>query len=329
MFKKATYSDLPEFKFGHAQETQAGTGCTVVLAPLGATAAASISGGGPATRETDLLKPENMIESVHALVLSGGSAFGLEASCGVMDALAERKIGFSLGEAFVPIVCGASLFDLLVGENTAPDKAMGYAAVQTAFEDRPFGEGNVGAGTGASVGKLLGPQNAMKSGFGMSFLKHEDLVVGALVAVNAVGNVMDASGAWMAGCHDGQGNIIDSTHALIQAAQAQSFDQKAATPPTNTTLGIVVTNAKLTKAQATKVSSLVDDAYARAIKPVHTSNDGDAIFTFASKKVDALPDLVGTIACEAMEDAIRRAIKTARSAYGLPALHDLRKKKQN
>lgn len=321
MFEQATLHDLPEFKFGHAQNLTVGTGCTTVIAPLGATGGVSVSGGGPATRETDLLRPENMIESIHAVVLSGGSAFGLEASCGVLEALAGRGIGFRVNDAVVPIVCGASLFDLLVGENASPGKIMGHAATEAAFANAPFGEGNVGAGAGASVGKLLGPEYAMKGGFGMKFLRHENLVVGALVAVNAVGNVMDKQGRWLAGCRDGAGSIIDSATALTQVASMQAEAQN--TPPTNTTLGIIVTNAKLTKAQTTKVSQVVNDAYARAIKPVHTSSDGDAIFTLASGTVSALPDFVGLLATEAMEVAIRRGIEEATSAYGLPASRDL------
>lgn len=325
MFEAATPSDLPEFLFGHAQDKEAGTGCSVVIAPQGATGGVSVSGGGPATRETDLLRPENMIESIHAITLAGGSAFGLEASCGVMDALAERSIGFSLGSVFVPIVCGACIFDLMLGCNSHPDKAMGRAAVEAAFSHAPFTEGNEGAGTGASVGKLLGPEKAMKAGFGMQFFRQGDLVVGALVVLNAVGNIINPAGGWLAGCRDENNRIIDSVEAFELASQTKVPGKDQVPLPTNTTLGIIVSNGNLTKAQANKVSAMVNDAYARAIKPVHTSQDGDAIFTLTSGKVETTPDLVAVIAAEAMESAIHRAIFCATEAYGLPAFTSFQK----
>ncbi|MDR0514004.1 MAG: P1 family peptidase [Coriobacteriaceae bacterium] len=397
-FEEAVLGSLPAFRFGHATDTQAGTGCSVVLAPAGAVCGASVSGGGPATRETDLLRPENMIEAVHALVLAGGSAFGLEASSGVMDALAKRSLGFPLAGAYVPIVCGACIFDLAVGHAKHPDKAMGRKAAEAALDHVAFEEGNVGVGAGASVGKLLGPGNAMKSGFGIRVLRCGELVVGALAVVNALGNVKAPDGAWLAGCRGDDGNIVDpldafwlyaqssgrgpqgasldtgfetsaafvagpsettalqasDTSQAVASLQASDTSQAAASPqasvmsqdaaspqasvmsqaaapqsplhpqaPANTTLGIVVTNASLTKAQATRVSAVVNDAYARAIKPVHTSHDGDAVFTFASGPVDALPDWVAVMATEAMEAAIRRAAQVP-GAFGLPGAADKR-----
>ena len=314
MIGKTGLAALPDFLFGHAQDFDAGTGCTVVIAPEGACCGVDVRGGAPATRETDLLRPENMVEKAHAVVLAGGSAFGLEASCGVMDALAQRGIGFHLDAACVPIVCGACLFDLPVGKDAHPDKAMGAAAAEAAFAGGGLAEGNVGAGTGASVGKLLGQANAMKSGFGTAVLQAGELVVGALAAVNALGNIIGPDGKPIAGCRGGDGAIVDSLDALALAA-----GQPGQAPmPANTTLGIVVTNARLSKAQATKAASIVHDAYARTIKPVHTSNDGDTVFAFASGRVEALPDLVAAVATEAMEAAIYRAVDTAASAYGLP-----------
>ncbi|MCL2889153.1 MAG: P1 family peptidase, partial [Eggerthellaceae bacterium] len=188
---------------------------------------------------------------------------------------------------------------------------------EAAFAGAPFGEGNVGAGTGASVGKLLGPQNAMKAGFGIEVLKSGELVVGALVALNALGNIIGPDGKAIAGCRDSQGNIVDSLLALTLASQ--SLDPSAPGIPSNTALGIIVTNAKLSKAQATKAASIVHDAFARTIKPVHSSFDGDTVFFLASGEVDALPDLVSAIACEAMAGAVYRAVLTAESAYGLPS----------
>lgn len=328
MFEQASLEDLTAFRFGHAQDENTGTGCTAIIAPEGAVCGVDVRGGGPATRETDLLKPENMIEAVHAVVLSGGSAFGLEASCGVMDALSEQGIGFPVETALVPIVCSACLFDLLVGKPAHPDKAMGRAAAEAALANEPFAEGCVGAGTGATVGKLLGGERAMKSGFGVSAVRFGDLIVAALVAVNALGNVRAEDGTWIAGCRGDDGSVLDGGVAFeltaqAMAAQAASANERSDAPCANTTIGAIVTNARLTKAQATKVSSTCHDAYARAIKPVHTSNDGDTIFTLASGEVDAMADLVAVMGTEAMQQAICRAALSATPAYGLPAAQDL------
>lgn len=319
MFEKASLHDLEDFRFGHAQDEQRGTGCTVIIASEGAVCGVDVSGGGPATRETDLLRPENMVQAVHAVVLSGGSAFGLEASCGVMDALAERSMGFSLMGNHVPLVTGACLFDLTVGDPGHPDKKMGRQAVDEAFSGAPFGEGNVGAGTGASVGKILGHEHSMKSGFGYHLLRKDDLIVGAFVATNAVGNISDPQGGWLAGCLNDKNEIVDSVEAFSSMIGAHA----PLSAPTNTTIGAIVCNAKLDKAQAAKVSSVVNDAYARVIKPVHTSNDGDAIFTFASSRIEVTVDLVALMATEAMEEAIRRSVLTAENAYGLIASKNL------
>ena len=325
MLRPATLADLPAFRVGHAQDDRAATGCTAIVAPAGASCGVAVRGGGPATRETDLLKPENLIEAVHAVVLSGGSAFGLEASCGVMDALAERGIGFALGTACVPIVTGACLFDLLIGEPVHPDKAMGRAAAEAAlsegYDGAAVAQGNVGAGTGATVGKLGAPEAAMKSGLGIAALAAGEVVAAAIVAVNALGHVRGADGSWIAGTRGADGRVMDPLEAFAQAAAAQAA--AAGAPVTNTTIGVVLTNAALTKAQATKVASVVHDAYARAIKPVHTMNDGDAVFAFASGEVHSPVDVVAALATEAMEQAIRNAVTAAEGAYGLPAARDL------
>lgn len=329
MLQPATLADLPAFRSGHADDPEAGTGCTVIVAPDGAVCGVDVRGGGPATRETDLLKPENMIEAVHAVVLSGGSAFGLAASTGVMEELAARGIGFPVESARVPIVVGACLFDLLVGENAHPDATMGRAAAQAALKrgaSEPLAEGNVGAGCGATVGKLLGGDRAMKAGLGVCGLRLGELVVVAVVAVNALGNVRGADGTWLAGCRDDGGCVVDPLTALAAAqdgAGGPAPSDPARTPCPNTTIGVVLTNARLTKAQATKVSSTVHDAYARAIKPVHTSNDGDTVFTFASCEADAAFDVVAVLATEAMQGAVERAVLQAEGAFGLPAARDL------
>lgn len=342
----ASLADLAAFGLGHATDAAHATGCTVVAAPEGAVCGVAVRGGGPATRETDLLKPENMVEDVHAVVLSGGSAFGLEASCGVMEALAEAGCGFELCGAHVPIVVGACLFDLAVGEPAQgavpahPDKRFGYEAARAALRSRarslenpiedaalPFlvsaGEahGNIGAGTGATVGKLLEPKRAMKSGLGMAFLNWGDLYAGAIVAVNALGHVRDEAGAWLAGCIGDDGRIMDALDAASRAFRAPASYGSA--PVTNTTIGVVITNAKITKAQATKTASTAHDAYARTIEPVHTLNDGDTIFCFASREVEAAPDAVTILATKAMERAVRDAVRSASGACGLLAASDI------
>lgn len=327
MFRTASLADLPAFLCGHAQNPEAATGCTVVVAPEGAVCGVDVRGGGPATRETDLLRPENMIEAVHAVVLAGGSAFGLAASTGVMDELAARGIGFPVEGARVPIVVGACLFDLLVGESAHPDAAMGAEACAAAFArpaEEPLAEGNVGAGCGATVGKLLGGERAMKSGLGTCGLALGELAVVAIVAVNALGNVRDGDGAWIAGCRDDEGRVMDPLAAFgAMAAAGDGTAPAAGGPCANTTIGVVLTNARLTKAQASKTASTVHDAYARAIKPVHTLNDGDTVFAFASGEVEALPDAVSVLACEAMQGAIVNAVRQAEGACGLPAARDL------
>ena len=321
-FPTATLADLPAFGVAHYTDAEAGTGCTVCVAPEGATCGVDVRGGAPATRETDLLQPENTVEAVHGVVLSGGSAFGLGASDGVMAALAEAGCGFELAGLRVPIVTGACLFDLPVGAPVAPDGSAGRAAAEAALgrvgKGSDLDQGNVGAGTGATVGKFHGPEHAMKGGFGWQGARLGDLVVVALVAVNAAGNVRGADGRWLAGAQEG-GRIVSLGEALARAAQPAQGDG----PCENTTLGLVLSNAQLTKAQAQKVSSMAHDAYARAIEPVHTTHDGDAIFTFASGPVPAPVDVVGALACTALQGAIEGAVLSARGAYGLKAATDL------
>ena len=332
MFKEANFTDLPAIHAAHAHDISAATGITVFIAENGCACGVDVRGGAPATRETDLLKPENMIEKIHAVVIGGGSAFGLEACCGVAEALSKRGIGFALAGQTVPIVCGACLFDLPIAAAVWPDKMMGEEACCSALEGNslPLACGNVGAGTGATVGKMGLPSQAMKSGFGWSGIKLGELVVIANVAVNAVGNVMAEDGSFIAGVLSSEGHILSPFEAALAAqmsatqTSAASHIQNDAQASTNTTLGVILTNADLTKAQATKVSQIAQDAYARCIKPVHTLNDGDAIFTMATGEVKTNTDLVGMMATETMERAIRKAVLSAQSAYGLTAASDLR-----
>ena len=328
--------DISGVKIGCVQDVEAATGVTVILCEQGAIGAADVRGGGPATRETDLLRPENSVESVNAIVLSGGSAFGLDAATGVMRYLEERGCGFPTGVVNVPIVCGASLFDLGVGSATVrPDADMGYAAAAAAGPLSLAPEGNVGAGTGATVGKLCGPQRMMKCGQGVYGVQEGGVTVVAVSAVNAVGSVVDADGKPIAGVLSPDGSHMQMPEESI--AEFASFVQMMregaampdasdapdasdiANPVANTTISCVITNAKLTKAQAAKACTMCHDGYARAINPVHSSMDGDTIFLLATGEVEVPLDIVGMLGAQAVAGAIRRAATQADDAYGIPS----------
>lgn len=318
--KEIKITDIKGFQVGQAENQKAGTGCTVILCRDGAVAGVDVRGGGPATRETDLLHPINMVQKIHAVMLSGGSAYGLDAASGAMQYLEEHGAGFDMQVAKVPIVCGASLFDLSVGDaHVRPDKEMGYAACVDAENDTVL-EGNHGAGTGASVGKLLGFEHAMKSGIGTCSIQVGDLQVAAIVAVNACGNVVDyETNELLAGVYDSHsGSVLKAQDVLFQ-----QMDALRKLPEGNTTIGCIVTNAKLDKAQCTKIAGIAHNGYARAIHPVHTMRDGDSIFVLSSGEVEVMADAVGMLATEMMAKAIKRAVLHAESAYGLPAHSDV------
>ena len=448
--------DIEGFKIGNAENIDKGTGCTVVLCEDGAVGGVDVRGGGPATRETDLLKSENTINSINAVVLSGGSAFGLEAASGVMRELADRGLGYDTGYGRVPIVCGASLFDLSVGDGRVfPDVEMGREAVRNAYEGK-FEHGNRGAGTGASVGKYMGMNRAMKTGLGTFACGDKYVQVGALVAVNAMGDVYNGAGNIIAGLRNEEGDQIygsikslkpvvhdfseddenasgDSsesgigrdtksynkaeiadaiknafTNRIKEAAtiheqsdnyrnisgdtdnesdnidsitefytsdmmvtgryskdeiiEAVKSDQEehtqaeipevyhekpeASTPEPvqsaepepvifndeddmgydisfNTTIACLITNAKMTKPQANKLASILHDAYARAIKPVHSSMDGDTIFVLTTNKTEVNFDAFAALSTDVLQYAIIDAASSAKSAYGLPAACDI------
>lgn len=317
--KEISVSQIKGIQIGQAQDEVNATGCTVILCKQGMSAGVDVRGGGPATRETDLLHPKNMVQQIHAVVLSGGSAFGLDAAGGVMRYLEEQGCGFAIADQHVPIVCGASLFDLCVGNGSIrPDAKMGYAACK-ASEQNIFTCGNYGAGTGASVGKLLGAEYAMKSGQGMYGVQCGKLQVCAVVAVNACGNVRDVdTRAYLAGvCKDQR--ILDPLQVMEQMSESESL------PMGNTTIGCIITNAKLTKSQCAKIASIAHNGYADAIFPVHTMSDGDTIFTLASGEVEALPDTVGALAVHVMGKAINNAVICAKPAYGLASAASLRR----
>jgi L-aminopeptidase/D-esterase-like protein len=322
---------LPEgFLLGHAQNTLAATGCTAIICKEGAVAGVSVRGAAPATRETDLLDPRNTVERINAVFLSGGSAFGLDAAAGIMRWLAEQDLGFRVGAATVPIVCGACIFDLGIGASSAhPDAEDGYAACENATT--AVTTGNVGAGTGASVGKLLGESFAMKSGFGAASARFGELIVTAVVTVNALGHVFDRStGQMLAGTRDpqAQSSILDPYQAfsLILGAGAGA---EVPAHGENTTIGCVLTNGILAKAQATRVADMTHDGFARAIEPAHTGFDGDAMFALSTATIPTTPDLLGALGALVTEAAIHDAIRSATTAYGLPSANELTEKTEN
>lgn len=305
-------TDVKGIQVGHAQNYEAGTGCTVILCKDGAVAGVDVRGGAPGTRETDLLAPENLIQKVHAVYLGGGSAFGLDGASGVMHFLEENNVGFNVGVTKVPIVPAAVIFDLNVGDfRIRPDFKMGYEACLNAkYIDNAAG--NVGAGTGATVGKYLGDEFSMKGGLGTYSIKIGDLVVAGLVVVNCLGDVFDpTTGKILAGALNetktGFANTIEMIKKGLTLENAFSG---------NTTIGVVATNALLTKTQANKVASLAHNGYARAIRPVHTMLDGDTIFCLSLGEINVDVSIVGALAAEVMANAIVHAIKSAKPLYG-------------
>jgi L-aminopeptidase/D-esterase-like protein len=314
-------TDVRGLRVGHHTETRRPTGCTVVLTPEGAVAGVDVRGAAPGTRETELLSPLNAVEKVHALMLAGGSAFGLDAAGGVMRWLEERGHGVLVGPALVPIVPAAILFDLWIGDTRVrPDAASGYAACEAA-SDAPVAQGNVGAGTGCSVGKLFGIDRAMRGGLGSASVTVDGITVAALVAVNAIGDVVDpATGHPIAGARTADGTALFGTmQALLRGELPAPLQVGAAT-----TLGVIATDAVLDKAQANKLAQMAHDGYARAINPVHTMTDGDVIFALATGACgrSANLTLLGALAAQAMATAIVRGVRAASTLdiAGLPKL---------
>jgi L-aminopeptidase/D-esterase-like protein len=318
-------TDVPGILVGHAHDEAALTGVTVVRALGGAVAGVDVRGGAPGTRETDLLDPTATVQQVHAIALCGGSAFGLAAAGGVMERLREEGIGFPAGPALVPIVPAAVIFDLAVGRaDRFPDPAMGYAACAGATAHPA--EGCVGVGMGASVGKILGMAGAMKSGVGTwSETLPDGTTIGALVVVNAWGDVYDEQGALIAGARDPQsGALLNTTAVLRRPATSAAFGggRSAGAALTNTTLAVVATDAQLRKAEARRLALMAHDGLARTIRPVHTPFDGDTVFALATGR-RAAPNLVqlGSLLAEVTATAVVRAVRMATPMGGLPALH--------
>ncbi len=323
---KNAITDVRGIEVGHAQDNEALTGCTVILCRKGATAGVDVRGGAPGTRETDLLSPVNLVDKVHAVVLAGGSAFGLDAASGVMKYLEENKIGFNTGAAKVPIVPSAILYDLNIGRaDVRPDPAMGYDAAASASSDAPA-EGNFGAGTGASVGKMFGAKLSTKSGVGTASMNiGGGIIVGALVVVNTWGDVIDPhTNEIIAGLRSGKvgplrvgGNEqFADTLAMMKKPVGRNllgFASRA-----NTVIGVVATNAKLTKTQATKVAQMAQDGIARTMRPAHSMLDGDAIFALSTGARKADVTTIGAFAAEVIVESVLRAVRNSRSAGGLP-----------
>ena len=316
---------VPGIEAGHHTLTGRPTGCTVVLARDGAVGGVDIRGGAPGTRETALLDPVNTVGSVHAVFLSGGSAFGLSTADGIMRYLDDEGIGYRVGEKVVPIVVGAILYDLgLEGEEKIrPGADCGYRAASAASSEA-VAEGSVGAGSGATVGKMQGFHRAMKGGFGSaSVTLGNGLVVGAAVAVNAAGDIIDpATGAVVAGARTVDGSDLVDMRDVMRRAGPDGPDPVVGS---NTTIGVVATNATLDKAQSTKVAQMAQDGLARTIYPAHTPRDGDTVFSLATGTWDGEADvtLVGALAADVMAEAILRAVRSARGLPGLPSVSEL------
>lgn len=324
---RTAITDVEGIKVGHYTDPRRPTGCTVILVEDGAVAGVDVRGAAPGTRETDLLNPLNTVQQVHAIVLSGGSAFGLDTAGGAMRYLEERGIGFRVGPAIVPIVPAAIIFDLGLGDQRIrPDAEAGYRACKAATSDPPA-EGNIGAGAGATVGKLFGMQRAMKGGIGTASIRLRKtgrlrMTVGAIAVVNAVGDVLDpATGKTVAGVRKADGkSLLGTMDAIIRGE-----DLPASLSGTSSTIGAVATDLKLDKAQATKIAQMAHDGFARAINPVHSPFDGDTIFALATGKSNAAPNLtlLGALAAEAMAQAVLRAVRAAKGIEGIPSAADL------
>jgi L-aminopeptidase/D-esterase-like protein len=309
-------TDVSGLRVGHFTDTRRPTGCSVVLCEAGATAGVDVRGAAPGTRETDLLRPDNLVEQVHAVLLTGGSAFGLDAAGGVMRWLDERGIGLQVGAARVPIVPAAVLFDLWLGDaHIRPDAEAGYKACAAARVAMPE-QGNVGAGAGCTVGKLFGIERAMKGGIGTASLRVGAITVGAMIAVNATGDVIDpADGHVVAGTRGDDGRPRSASEAIARGElPARAVAGMA------TTIGVIATDAQLSKAQANKLATMAHDGLARCIDPVHTMADGDTLFALATGASGRPGDMtvLGTLAAAVTARAVLNAVRAARALQQPP-----------
>lgn len=332
ILKEIPLTDIENVKIGNAEDKEHATGCTVILCEQGAPAGIDVRGGGPASRETELLNPVAHCQAIHAVLLSGGSAFGLDAAGGVMEYLAEKGIGYAVGNVRVPLVVQSCIFDLLfVSDEVKPDKAMAKKACEAAQQNCPT-EGNVGAGCGATVGKFGSPDRCMNSGLGMYAVQLGDLKVGAIVSVNACGDVYEEeTGKILAGTltPDKKG-FYDSEKAMYEmyvAMAAQANQVNVQTNPengcvTNTTIGCIITNARFDKSRLNKIAAFAQNGYARSIRPVHTMNDGDTIYALSVGEVEADINVVGTLASRVMKEAVKNAVLHTEAFHELPCATD-------
>lgn len=312
--KEIQITDIENIKIGQVENVEAGTGCTVFICEEGMRAGLDVRGGGPASRDSQLLNPLMAAQVVHGILLSGGSAFGLGAANGVMQYLEENDIGFDVGVTKVPLVVQSDLFDLTVADTyVRPDAQMGYEAARLALEDPNYLDGNYGAGCGATVGKIGGMETCMKTGIGSYALQAGDFKIGAVVALNALGDVFDwKTGKQIAGLLNEDRSELRSTSEVMKS----SLDVVENRFVGNTTLGIVITNGRFEKAQLCKIAGMAHDGYARSIRPVHTSADGDSIYAVSVGDVAVDQDVAGILAAEVISEAINRAVYSADSAYG-------------
>lgn len=314
-------TDVEGIKVGHSQSNEGMTGCTVVICEDGATAGVDVRGSAPGTRETDLLNAEKMVNKIHAVLLSGGSAFGLDAAGGVMKFLEDKKIGFDVGVTKVPIVSGAVIFDLDIGDySIRPNFNMGYLAAKNAKEEEKS-QGNIGCGMGATVGKILGPEYSMKSGIGSASMNVGNLWVGAIIAVNSFGDVYDyETNNILAGAYDYKNKkLLNSYEIMKEEKNSKDFSMK------NTTIGVVATNGILSKPEANKVAQMAQNGLARSINPIHTMYDGDTIFTMSTGKIKSDVNLIGTLSSEVVSRAITNAILSTNSYKNILSYEDLKR----
>ena len=319
--KEIAVTEIGPVRIGQAEDKAAATGCTVLICEEGMRAGLDVRGGGPASRESQLLNPLMAMQKIHAIVLAGGSAYGLGTADGVMAYLEEHGIGYDTGFARVPLVAQADLYDLSVGNPAVrPDAAMGYEAAKRAMEAPNYRDGNYGAGCGASVGKIAGMETAMKTGIGSYAVQLGEVKIGAVVALNALGDIHDwKTGRQVAGLLNGERTALRSTMDYMKQSTRVTENKFTG----NTTLAVVITNASFDKAQLCKIAGMAHDGYARSIHPVHTSADGDSIYAVSAGSVRADQDLIGALSAEVVSEAILRAVFRTEGACGLPSAGDL------
>ena len=321
IMREIPITEIGGIHIGQTENVKAGTGCTVFIAENGMRAGLDVRGGGPASRESQLLNPLMAAQAIHGILLAGGSAYGLGAANGVMEYLEEHGYGFDVGVTKVPLVAQSDIFDLTVGDSSVrPDRNMGYEAARLAMEAPNYKDGNYGAGCGATVGKIRAMEYCMKSGIGSYAIQIDDLKIGAVVVVNALGDIFDwKTGKQIAGLLSEDRQELRSTVEEMKRS-TEKVDNRFTG---NTTVAVVITNAGFNKTQLCKIAGMAHDGYARSINPVHTSADGDSIYAVSVGDTDADMDLAGTSSAEVVSEAIIRAVKHAESAYGYPSASEL------